>query len=73
MGSGGLMSIDEQGRGSLLRDLLRLSRTFSLRRYRVDLIGFAVAWLLAIAMMGFYFWMSGWGSSKESIRYIVGH
>jgi hypothetical protein len=62
MGGRGLMPLDEQGHGSLLRDLLRLSRTFSLRRYRVDLIGFALAWLLAISMIGFYFWMSRWGA-----------
>jgi len=52
------MALEEQGRASLLRDLLHLRRTFSARRYRIDLIGFAAAWLLVAVMVLFYLWMS---------------
>ena len=54
--------LEDQGHASLLRDLLRLHRGFAWRRYRVDLTGFLAAWLLVAAMIGFYFWMSRWGS-----------
>ena len=56
------MPLEDQGHASLLRDLLRLHRTFAWRRYRIDLAGFLGAWLLVAAMIAFYFWMSRWGA-----------
>jgi hypothetical protein len=52
---------EEQGHALLVRDLLRLRRGFAWRRYRVDLAGFLLAWLLVAAMIGFYSWISRWG------------
>lgn len=40
------------GDGLLIVDLLRLPKVFSLSRYRIDLLGFLGAWLLAFATMG---------------------
>jgi hypothetical protein len=54
------MSLEDNGLGLLLRDLLQLHRTFSYRRYRIDVLGFVVAWLVVAAMIAFYFWMSRW-------------
>ena len=56
------MALVEQGHGSLLRDLLQLRRTFSFRRYRIDLLGFAAAWLMVAAMVAAYLWLSRWGA-----------
>jgi len=51
---------EDNGLALLLRDLLHLHRTFSYRRYRVDVLGFAVAWLVVAAMIAFYVWMASW-------------
>lgn len=56
------MSLEENGQASLLRDLLKLHRTFSFRRYRIDVLGFFGAWLLVAVMVGFFVWMSRWGT-----------
>lgn len=56
------MGLEEQGHASLVRDLLRLHRTFRYRRYRIDLAGFAAAWLLVAALIGLYLWMARWGT-----------
>jgi hypothetical protein len=57
-----MMSLEENGQASLLRDLLKLHRTFSFRRYRIDVLGFFGAWLLVAVMIGFFVWMSRWGT-----------
>ena len=54
------MSLEENGQSSLLRDLLKLRRTFSYRRYRIDLLGFLAAWIAVGAFIAFYYWMSKW-------------
>jgi hypothetical protein len=54
--------LEEQGHASLVRDLLQLHRTFTFRRYRIDLTGFLVAWLVVAIMVLFYVWMATWGS-----------
>lgn len=56
------MSLEEQGHASLVRDLLHLGRSFSYRRYRIDILGFVAAWLVVALMVGFYFWLSRWGA-----------
>lgn len=45
-------SLEEQGHGLLLADLLSLHRTFSFRRYRVDLLGFLAAAAMILAIIG---------------------
>lgn len=52
--------LEEDGQALLLRDLLRLQRTFRFRRYRIDLIGFLVAWVMVAGFIAFYVWMSTW-------------
>lgn len=52
--------LEENGQASLLRDLLRLPRTFRFRRYRIDITGFLTAWLMVIAFIAFYAWMATW-------------
>ncbi|HEY8462199.1 MAG TPA: hypothetical protein VIM99_17550 [Blastocatellia bacterium] len=37
--------LEEEGHSLLIVDLLRLPRTFTYRRYRLDVIGFLLAWL----------------------------
>ena len=54
------MPPEENGHASLLCDLLKLNRTFSLQRYWVDVAGFALAWLLVFVFIGFYCWMATW-------------
>jgi hypothetical protein len=51
---------DQNGQASLLRDLLKLHRTFNFRRYRVDVLGFLVAWLVVAAFIAFYWLLSKW-------------
>jgi hypothetical protein len=54
------MSLEENGHASLLRDLLELRRSFSYRRYRIDIVGFVIAWVAVFAFIAFYYWMSKW-------------
>lgn len=54
------MRIEEDGQASLLRDLLELGRTFTYRRYRIDILGFLFAWVMVAAFIAFYYWMSKW-------------
>jgi hypothetical protein len=54
------MCLEENGHSSLLRDLLKLGRTFSYRRYRIDIAGFFAAWAAVGAFIAFYYWMSKW-------------
>ena len=44
-------ALEEDGHALLLVDLLRLPRTFSYRRYRIDLLGFLLAWLWVILLL----------------------
>jgi Na+/proline symporter len=46
-------SLEEHGHSLLLVDLLSLPRTFSIRRYRVDVTGFLWAVLFVLAILGF--------------------
>jgi putative transcriptional regulator len=60
------MSLEESGHASLIRDLLRLHRTFSFRRYRIDVLGFVLAWGLVFSFLAFLWWMSGWGKAENA-------
>jgi len=55
-----MTELEENGQASLLRDLLKLPRTFTFKRYRIDVLGFAGAWLAVAAFIAFYYWMSKW-------------
>jgi hypothetical protein len=47
---------EADGQGLLLVDLLRLHRRFSFRRYREDLVGFGVAWVVVAALIALAWW-----------------
>ncbi len=44
--------LEQQGHSLLLVDLLSLVRTFSFKRYRVDIVGFLAATILILAIIG---------------------
>jgi Na+/proline symporter len=46
-------SLEENGQGLLIVDLLSLRSKFSIKRYRTDLIGFAKATVFVLAILGF--------------------
>jgi hypothetical protein len=54
------MSLEENGHASILRDLLKIEKTFTFRRYWVDTAGFFVAWTFVIIFISFYCWMATW-------------
>ena len=54
------MSLEQNGHASILRDLLKLRKTFSYRRYRVDVLGFLLAWIFVFIFIAFYIWMATW-------------
>jgi putative AlgH/UPF0301 family transcriptional regulator len=60
------MSLEENGHGSLVRDLLRLHRTFSFRLYQIDVLGFVLAWGLVFSFLAFLWLMSGWAAKADA-------
>lgn len=53
--------LEDNGHALLIRDALKLHRTFSWRRYRVDLAGFCAGWLLVALFIGLYCWIAQYG------------
>lgn len=43
--------MEEDGHSLLLVDLLRLPQRFTYRRYRLDVIGFLLAWLWVVLLL----------------------
>jgi hypothetical protein len=54
--------MEEEGHSLLIVDLLRLARTFSYRRYRLDVIGFLLAWLWVVLLLALGYWITRIGS-----------
>jgi hypothetical protein len=54
--------LEEEGHSLLIVDLLRLPRTFSFRRYRLDVIGFLLAWLWVALLLVFGYWITRIGA-----------
>jgi hypothetical protein len=54
--------LEEEGHSLLIVDLLRLPRTFSYRRYRLDLIGFLLAWLWVVLLLALGYWVTRIGA-----------
>lgn len=54
--------LEEGGHSLLIVDLLQLPRKFSYRRYRIDLLGFAAAWLLVFFLLALGYWITTIGS-----------
>jgi hypothetical protein len=54
--------LEEEGHALLIVDLLRLPRTFSYRRYRIDVIGFLAAWLWVVLLLALGYWITTIGA-----------
>jgi hypothetical protein len=54
--------LEEEGHSLLIVDLLRLPRTFSYRRYRLDVIGFLLAWLWVALLLALGYWITSIGA-----------
>lgn len=54
--------MEEEGYSLLIVDLLRLPERFSNKRYRVDLIGFLLAWLWVILLLALGYVMTRIGA-----------
>ena len=54
--------MEEDGHSLLIVDLLRLARTFSYRRYRLDVIGFLLAWLWVVLLLALGYWITRIGA-----------
>ncbi len=54
--------LEEEGHALLIVDLLRLTRTFSYRRYRLDVIGFLLAWLWVVLLLALGWWITKIGA-----------
>jgi hypothetical protein len=54
--------LEEEGHSLLIVDLLRLARTFSYRRYRLDVIGFSLAWLWVVLLLALGYWITRIGA-----------
>ena len=52
----------EAGHSLLIVDLLRLARTFSFRRYRLDVVGFLLAWLWVVLLLALGYWITRIGA-----------
>ncbi|UCE17237.1 MAG: hypothetical protein JSV84_10070 [Gemmatimonadota bacterium] len=46
-----IRSLEDKGHGLLIVDLLQLFKTFSFRKYRIDIVGFAAAWGLVLSII----------------------
>jgi len=54
--------LEEEGYSLLIVDLLRLARTFNYRRYRLDVIGFLLAWLWVVLLLALGYWTTRIGA-----------
>ncbi|MFQ6116409.1 MAG: hypothetical protein ACE5NG_20310, partial [bacterium] len=56
------ISQTEKGHSLLIVNLLRLFKNFSYKKYKVDLIGFVLAWLIVFLIIAVTVWFAGIGS-----------
>ncbi|MBL8167082.1 MAG: hypothetical protein JNJ50_02945 [Acidobacteria bacterium] len=54
--------MEEDGHSLLLVDLLRLPARFSYRRFRLDVIGFGLAWLWVVLLLLLGYWVTRLGA-----------
>lgn len=57
-----LSQMEEDGHSLLIVDLLRLPRRFSYKRYRLDVIGFLLAWLWVVLLLALGWWVARIGA-----------
>jgi hypothetical protein len=55
-------SLEETGHSLLIVDLLDLPKKFSFKRYKIDLIGFGIAWLIVAIILLLTVWLANIGS-----------
>ena len=55
-------SLLEKGHSLLIVDLLELHKKFSFKRYRVDLIGFGIAWVIVAIILLLTVWLAQIGA-----------
>jgi hypothetical protein len=51
-------SLEEQGHSLLIVDLLNLPKKFSFKRYRIDIVGFAAAWIFVFIILYLTIWFA---------------
>jgi hypothetical protein len=54
--------MEEDGHALLIVDLLRLPSRFSYKRYRLDVIGFLLAWLWVVVLLALGWWIARIGA-----------
>lgn len=54
--------LEEDGHSLLIVDLLRLPQRFSYKRYRLDVIGFLLAWLWVALLLALGYWITRIGA-----------
>jgi hypothetical protein len=54
--------LEEEGHSLMIVDLLRLPKTFSYRRYRLDVLGFLAAWLWVALLLILGYWLTRIGA-----------
>ena len=54
--------MEENGHSLLIVDLLRLPQRFSYKRYRLDVIGFLLAWLWVVLLLALGWWVARIGA-----------
>lgn len=54
--------MEEEGHALLIVDLLRLPQRFNYRRYRLDVIGFLLAWLWVVLLLALGYWITRIGA-----------
>jgi hypothetical protein len=54
--------LEEDGHSLMIVDLLRLPRTFTYRRYRLDILGFLAAWLWVALLLILGYWLTRIGA-----------
>lgn len=54
--------MEEDGHALLIVDLLRLPSRFSYKRYRLDVIGFLLAWLWVVLLLLLGWWIARIGA-----------
>lgn len=50
--------LEEQGHSLLIVDLLSLPKKYSFKRYRIDIVGFAAAWLFVFVILFLTIWLA---------------
>lgn len=50
--------LEEEGHSLLIVDLLRLPQRLTYQRYRIDIIGFVLAWIWVFLLLALGYWVA---------------